>query len=304
MEYSECTESTEKPKQIRKMKTIRAFLMLMLCVALTVSCEDKPKSGKWQDTPTSGLIPIAVDETFEPIIKTEIDVFETVYLHAGIMPTYTTETQALEMLFNDSVRLAIVSRTLTPAEKQAYLDKKREPRELHIATDAIALIVNKSNPDSIINVRTLKKILSGEIKKWSDLNPKTPLKGEISIVFDNTKSGNLRYIRDSLTKDGKLSENVYAQNNNSEVINYVEESPHAIGLIGVSWVGDNSDTTRMVFSKRVRVMAVSEFEFPSEENSYQPYQAYIALKKYPFTREVYAIINDPKGGLSTGFASF
>ncbi|MFM7729283.1 MAG: phosphate ABC transporter substrate-binding protein, partial [Flavobacteriales bacterium] len=37
---------------------------------------------------------------------------------------------------------------------------------------------------------------------------------------------------------------------------------------------------------------------------YGPYQAYIALKKYPLTRDVYVISREGRNGLGTGFASF
>lgn len=280
------------------------ILCFILYFSLTACSNRKPKSGKWQDTITTGLIPIAVDESFEPIIQTQIDVFETVYARAGILPDYTTEKKAFELLFDDSVRLIIASRRLTKSELKAYSDKKRYPREWKIATDALALIVNKSNPDSIISVKTIKEILTGKITKWTDINPKSPLKGEISVVFDNTESGTVRYAVDSICGGESLSENIFAEKKNKEVIDYVAGSPHAIGVIGVDWVGNASDTTRLSFNERVTVMAVSKLDYADPDNSYKPFQAYIALKHYPLTREVFAILNDPRSGLSTGFTSF
>lgn len=281
------------------------ILIVVLCFSFA-ACKNnkKPKSGKWNDTITTGLISIAVDESFEPIISTQIDVFETVYARAGIIPMYTTEKEALELLFEDSVRLAIVSRGLTEGEIKAYHNKKRFPKEWKIATDAVALIVNKSNPDSVISVKTLKEILTGKISKWTDINPKSPLKGDITVVFDHKESGTVRYAVDSICRGEPLSANLFAEKKHSEVIDYVTESPHAIGVIGVDWVGNPRDTSRLSFNERVTVMAVSKFDHASPANSYKPYQAYIALKQYPLTRDVYAILNDPRGGLSSGFTSF
>jgi phosphate transport system substrate-binding protein len=37
---------------------------------------------------------------------------------------------------------------------------------------------------------------------------------------------------------------------------------------------------------------------------YKPYQAYIALKNYPLTRDVMIINREGRNGLGTGFASF
>ncbi len=287
------------------MRFTKVFVLLILPCVFLAACSQKPKSEKWQDTITAGLIPIAVDESFEQIIQTEVDVFESVYPRAGIMPIYTTETEALKLLFEDSVRLAIVSRRLTEGEIQAYKNKNRYPKEWKIATDAITLIVNKSNPDSVINVQTLKKILTGEITEWKEINPRTTLKGKINVVFDNKNSGTIRYAMDSICGGAPLSANLYAEKKNKDVINYVAESPHALGLIGVDWVGtSNADSTGIDFDEKITVMAVSRLDNPSIENSDKPYQAYIALKRYPLTRDVYVILNDPRSGLSTGFTSF
>ncbi len=290
------------------MRLFKVYIILIIPCLFLAACKDKkPKSEKWQDTITSGLIPIAVDESFERITQTEIDVFETVYPRAGIIPTYTTETEALRLLFEDSVRLAVVSRRLTDAEKIAYKNKKRFPKEWKIATDAIALITNKSNPDSVINVQTLKKILTGEITEWKEINPKTSLQGKINVVFDNKNSATVRYAMDSICGGLPLSASLYAEKKNKDVIDYVAASPHALGIIGVDWVGNfagDTTATGVDFDKKITVMAVSQFEHPNIENSNKPYQAYIALKRYPLTRDVYVILNDPKGGLSTGFTSF
>ena len=91
---------------------------------------------------------------------------------------------------------------------------------------------------------------------------------------------------------------------NEEVIDYVAATPDAIGIIGANWIGNKADTTRLSFNQRVRVMSVSESSEATPENSYRPYQAYLALKQYPLTNEVYILINDPKGALPTGLMTF
>ena len=98
--------------------------------------------------------------------------------------------------------------------------------------------------------------------------------------------------------------NAVEQCDNEEVIDYVAATPDAIGIIGANWIGNKADTTRLSFNQRVRVMSVSESSEATPENSYRPYQAYLALKQYPLTNEVYILINDPKGALPTGLMTF
>ncbi|MDR1120451.1 MAG: substrate-binding domain-containing protein [Dysgonamonadaceae bacterium] len=288
-------------------KMIKLSCWVFVACILLVACKDnKPATGKWRDTITTGMIPIAVDESFEPIIQAELDVFEMIYPFAAIDPVYTTEKEAVQLLLDDSVRFVVASRPFSATEKKLLSDKKRYPQEWKIATDAIALIINKSNPDSLISISMLKKILSGEISKWREINPKSPLTGDINVVFDNKESGTIRHIIDSICGGIPLSENIYAEKKNKDVIDYVAESPHAMGVIGVNWVGSDSDSTRTSkkFNDRVTVMAVGRMEHPNVYNTWKPYQAYIALKDYPLTRDVYILLNDPKSGLSSGLTSF
>lgn len=279
------------------------YSLLVLTVFALGSCRDRKPKDKYTDTATAGFVSISADESFRNIVQQEVDVFESIYTMAGINPIYTNEVDAINLLLKDSVRLAISTRTLTDAERQNLESRKFFPRDIKIATDAIALIVNKRNPDSLISLSDLGRILTGEMTQWKQLNPKSSL-GAFQLVFDNQNSSTVRYALDSLCHGKPLSENVYAQQDNTGVIDFVSKSPDAIGVIGVSWVGSQSDSTNLSFSERVTVMAVSREPEATPDNSYKPYQAYIALGQYPLVRDVYAILNDPRSGLSSGFATF
>lgn len=78
------------------------------------------------------VISIAADESFEPIIQEEIDVFESLYPLAGIVPRYTTEVEAINLLLKDSVRLAIATRTLTEEEMNSFHSRKFFPARLSL----------------------------------------------------------------------------------------------------------------------------------------------------------------------------
>ncbi|MDR1718500.1 MAG: substrate-binding domain-containing protein [Dysgonamonadaceae bacterium] len=277
-------------------------LGLLMMLPFT-SCKQEKKQGKWQDTTTTGMIPIACDECFLPIIKEEINVFESIYKSATILPIYTDEVESIDLLIKDSVRVAVVSRGLTENEKAIIKSKRMEVRERKIAVDAIALIVNRSNPDSLMGIPTLQKILTGDVTTWEQINPASKL-GKIDVMFDNPNSSTVRYAIDSLCRGRKLSETLYAQKNNMDVVNMVSKLPNGLGIIGVNWVSNENDSTNMSFNDKIKVMYVSRYEHATLENSYQPYQAYIALDDYPMTRNVYILLSDPRSGLSTGFTSF
>ena len=286
------------------MKTVKQLQLsgLLIMLALLSACQRKPKDGR-TDTYSSGVIEIAADESFRPIVQEEIDVFEGLFPLAGIVPRYVTEVEAVNLLLKDSVRLAITSRRLTAEEMNSFNSRKFFPQEIKIATDGLALITNRDNPDTLISVKDIRRILTGEARLWKDLYPDSKLK-EISLVFDNKNSSTVRFAVDSICKGAPLSKRLKALKTNKEVIDYVSDTPDAIGIIGVNWLSDRNDSTGLSFSKEVQVMSVSAADRATPENSYKPYQAYLFYGDYPLARSIYALLNDPRSALPWGFASF
>lgn len=273
------------------------------------------KKGTRTDTPTRGVAEIVADECFAPIVQEQVDVFEALNRDATIIPIYTNELQAFDLFMKDSVRVIIAARELSPSEEQIVKDRHQTIRSQKYATDAIALIVNKANPDTLITVADIKRIMTGEARSWKDLNPKSPL-GEIAITFDSPNSSTVRYIKDSIC-GGVLGGNLKARASdstrtidladrtpNQQVIDYVASTPNAIGIIGVNWISNPSDSTNLSFINNIKVMGVSRADEATDKNSFQPLAAYVGLGKYPLSRELFIIISDVRGGLPSGFVNF
>jgi len=277
---------------------ITCFFFLLILV----SCQNKVKD-KFTDTYASGVIKIAVDENFQPIVQEEIDVFEAMNPKAGIIPQYTNEVEAMNLLLKDSVRVVIATRPLSDNEMKYFKSKTFYPHSYKFATDGIALIVNNHNSDSIITVGQIRKILTGQVTNWNEIYPKSKL-GKFQVVFDNKNSSTVRYAIDSICNGKPLSKNLFAQNSNTEVIKFVSKTPNSIGIIGVNWLGNEKDTTNLSFKPEIRVMAVTGDATATVANSYKPFQAYLFYGYYPLTRNIYVIVNDPRGSLPSGLTSF
>ena len=276
-------------------------IIILLSLLAFISCGQQKL--KETDTLTSGTIKISVDESFEPIIKQEIIVFENKFLDATIIPIYTNEVEAINLLLKDSVRLAITTRKLTEQEKQHIETRKMFAREVKLATDGIAIITNKQNKDTLITVSQLRKIMTGEVTQWNEIFPDSPL-GNIELVFDNPNSSTVRFAIETICNGKPLSEKLFAQHTNPEVIEHVAQNKNAIGVIGVSWIGNKADSTRLSFLDNITLMSVSAEKTATSANSFKPFQYYLNSGDYPLTRDVFAISTDPKNGLPTGFVSF
>ena len=286
------------------MRLNRKYLLLSaMFLGLLASCQPKPKDGR-TDTFNTGSVYITADESFKPIIQEEIDVFESLTPSATINPIYTTEVEAVSLLLKDSVRLAIATRTFTPQELQSFQSRKFMPRAIKVAVDGLALIVNKQNPDTLISVKDIRRILTGETQRWKDIYPNSKL-DDIYLVFDNQNSSTVRYAVDSIC-NGKPLDNkkVYALKTNPEVIDFVAKTPEAIGVVGVNWLTNHSDSTHLSFRDEVRVMSVSAEDEARVDNSYKPFQAYLYYDDYPLASPIYILLTDQRNGLSWGFSNF
>lgn len=269
--------------------TKKYAVYLTALTLLLAACGTNPNAKKL-DTATEGEIRISVDETYKPLLDSEIKVFESLYPKAHIIPSYKPEAECFKDLLNDSARLVIVTRDFNAAERDYFKKIKITPQSLLLAWDALALVVNHDNPDSILTMDQVRGIMDGTNKdrKWQ-------------LVFDNANSSTVRYIQDSINKGKPLPANTMAAKTNPEVIDYVAKNKDAIGVIGVSWISDPSDSLALAFTNKVSVVKLradngSEFVLP--------YQAYIGIGSYPLKRGFYFCLKEPYHGLGSGFATF
>ena len=278
-------------------------LLMIVTFTLLIGCSGN-NNKTINETPTSGDIKIAVDEAYQLLFDSEVETFESLYKYAKITPLYKPEGEAIDLLMKDSVPLIISSHKLTDAQEQNLKSGNIIPKTLKIFYDALAFIVNKENPDTLIRYDQIKDIFSGKISKWQQINSKSKL-GELTVVFDNNKSCNTRFIKEKFELKDNFPAYCFAVKSNPEVINFVEQNKNAIGIISVNWISDKDDTVSHGFLQKIKVVSVGdEANTDGTGNFCKPYQGNIAEGSYPLTREVFFINRETFAGLGTGFASF
>ena len=285
---------------------VKNIFLLLLSTAITlqlVSCGGDAFKPDLSDTPTSGNLKIVSDESFEPLMNSQAETFMSLYKNAKIEISYKTEADAINYLMNDSVKVIIAGKDLTPEQHQYFKDHKVLARSTKIAVDALALIINKENIDSLLTLSQFESIITGKTNNWNAINNKNNL-GEVAVVFDKSGSSNVRFLKEKFLHNGNFPANCYALNSNKEVMDYVINKKNAIGIIGVSWISDSNDSTAMTFLNQIKVVALKNDTSTEYTDYYQPYQAYMALKQFPLTRDVFLINRQSRNGLGTGFASF
>lgn len=260
---------------------------------LFISCGNNDSVKYPEDTTKTGRINISVDESFKPIIDSQIRVFESSYPEAKIITHYKPEAECLKDLNNDSIRMIIVTRALTPGEETKMIERlKFRPVQGKMAYDAIAVIVNNQAKDSIFDMNDMRSLVKGT----SGFKYK--------VVMDGlSATSTVRFVMDSLLKGSPFGSNVMAATTSEGVIDYVDKNKDAIGFVGVSWIGNKEDGNLLSFSQKVKVASLQCTICP-KETYVKPYQANIAMRRYPLVRGLQYVLKENFKGLGSGFVNF
>ncbi|MFZ9387474.1 MAG: PstS family phosphate ABC transporter substrate-binding protein [Chitinophagaceae bacterium] len=244
------------------------------------------------DNRYKGTIRVSADESFRPVIDEHVKIYESQHPNTHILVDYKPEADCLRDLPNDSVRMVIATRGASEEEKEFVSDSlNKQLKNMTLAWDAIAVIVNPSDPDSLFTMEEIKQVLTGNFNK------------KLIPVFDGVKAtSTVRFIIDSVLRGDSLTPEAMAARSSEGVIDYVSKNKQVIGFIGISWIGNPEDTAQLSFMKKVRIAALESTDKPGA--FVKAYQANIYLKRYPMVRDLVYMLKENYRGLGTAFANF
>ncbi len=265
----------------------KVFVLVFVCF-LFVMCNQKEQKNANKESILKGSATVMVDETLLPIIEDQVAVFESSY-NAKIKLVSKSESEIVLSLFNVKSGIAVLSRNLTDQENKIFAQKKITPKITKFATDAIAFISNKSNNDTLIDLKNVIEFMQGKTSSG--------IKG---LVFDNPNSSTVRYMNALAGIESIPQKGVYSFKTNDEVIKFVAQNEGMIGVLGLNWLTQPMPEMQQ-FVDEVNVLSVKGL---ASKNYYEPSQNNIAESKYPLARDLYIINGQGYSGLGMGFASF
>lgn len=269
---------------MRKIKLLACFFFVAV---LFVTCKQSD-AKKNKETIIKGKATLLVDETVKPLLEDQIAVFEGTY-KAEIVLEAKSEKEAMQAFLKDTSRIVVLSRQLNADEAKFFEQLNIKPRTTKIATDAIALISNKKDADTLIAIKDVVAFLKGDSQ--------TKIKG---LVFDNPNSSTVRYMTTLAGVKDVPQNGVYSFKSNEEVVKFVAENDGMIGVIGLNWLLQPTANIKDYLTN-INVLSVQGLN----KNSYfAPTQNNLAEGTYPLARDLFIINCQGYSGLGMGFASF
>ncbi len=184
---------------------------------------------------------------------------------------------AIKSLANGECDIGMLSRKIKSEEVKQLSnlgDLTARGNENVIALDGIAVIINKSNLVSDLNLKQIAQIFTGEITDWSEIKSGSVSgkDGKINVFARDDKSGTFDTFKNLvLGKDKKLVGSAKRYEDSKELSNEVSADVNGIGFVGLPYIGST------------KAVAVSE----ESMQPLRPSKATIQTRVYLLHRELY-----------------
>ncbi len=128
--------------------------------------------------------------------------------------------------------IGMSSRKVKEDESTYCKTKGKFLKEINVAWDLIAIVVNKNNPVQGLNKKQVQGIFSGKIKDWSEVGG-TP--GAISIYTRNTSSGTYKDFMSMAMNNKDYAPSSQKMAGNEQIAAEVGKNPAGIGYVGLAY---------------------------------------------------------------------
>ena len=121
------------------------------------------KNAKFNSKKPSGKLIIAGSSSITPLMEKLVESYKNINPNADIEIQQSDSTTGINSVLEGIADIGMVSRALKDAET------KNGIKAQVLATDGLAVIVNKENPLDNLSKDTIKAIYTGEITNWENL---------------------------------------------------------------------------------------------------------------------------------------
>lgn len=188
---------------------------------------------------------------------------------SGLTVTGGGSGVGISALLDGTTDIAMSSRPIKFNEKMKLTKAHKVFREMVVAYDALAVIVNPSNPVSKLTREQLELIFRGKITNWKEVGGPDM---KIVVYSRETSSGTYEFFKESILKNKNYMSGVLSMPATGAIIQSIRQTKGAIGYVGLAYL-----------NKYVKALAVSY----DNVNYVRPSVKTAMDKTYPVVRKLY-----------------
>jgi phosphate transport system substrate-binding protein len=193
-------------------------------------------------------------------------------------------------LINGTTEICAASREMKEKEKEQAKSKGHTPKEVIVARDGIAIVVNPKNPVSELDMQQLSQIFTGTLTNWNQVGDG---KEEILVFSRESSSGTYTFFQEHVLKNKDYTPKAKLMTATSAIIESVSTDKDAIGYVGLGYALAAKDKVKII---SVKADANSTAIVPSEQA--------VKSGQYPIARPLYLYVAEKAGGEVQDFVNF
>ena len=226
-------------------------------------------------------------DTLLPLTQELAEIYLNEHPEAEVIVTGGGSGVGIAALPENTTDIAMASRRIKFSEKMKFAEIGLDAREVIVAYDALAVVVNPSNPVDSLTREQLEAIFRGKITNWKEVG------GEdcrIVVYSRETSSGTYEFFKESVLDNKNYMSSILSMPATGAIIQSVRQTKGAIGYIGLAYL-----------NRYVKPLAVSydggqHYAFPSVETA--------SDGSYPIVRPLYYYYDSRKEAEVSPFISF
>ncbi len=245
------------------MKIRLAVLTALISLALTASA-------------FAAELKINGSTTVFPIMQKAIEAYMAKHPDVKISLSGGGSGNGIKAIIDSTTDIAMASRKMEEKEIELAKTKGVQPKEIVVAKDAVAAIVNPANTVENLTTQQLSDIYSGKITNWGDVGGE---KGPIAVISRDSSSGTFETWQELVVgKKVKVTPDALLQASSGAVLQAVSKNKNAISYDGLGYV-----------DKTVKALKV---------NGVAPSAKTALDNTYPVSRSLQIYVNgEPKGDI-------
>ncbi|HNY62201.1 MAG TPA: PstS family phosphate ABC transporter substrate-binding protein [Bacteroidales bacterium] len=209
-------------------------------------------------------------ETVLPITQKAAELYLKVNPKAQVSVTGGGSGVGIAALIDGTTDLAQASRKIKFDERQKIQQSGNTVKEVAIAYDALAIIINPGNKVTNLTREQVEGMFTGKIKNWKEVG------GEDMKVVPysrETSSGTYEFFKESVLKNKNHMSGIMSMPANGAIIQSVKQTKGAIAYVGLAYVNKDVKAVHISYDKG------KTYVEPSVKNAVN--------KTYPIVRPLY-----------------
>ena len=209
-------------------------------------------------------------DTCLPLSQKFAEVFMNANPASKIVVTGGGSGVGISALLDGTTDIAQSSRKIKFSEKQKLQEGGKTAKEVIIAYDALAIIVNPANSVTNLTREQLEGIFTGKITNWKELGGE-----DVKIIpySRETSSGTYEFFKESVLKNKNYMNGIMSMPATGAIVQSVSQTKGAIGYVGLAYLNSSVKAIHVSYDRG------ATFTAPSVANAKN--------KTYPIVRPLF-----------------